>query len=173
MFWILLICLLVFLPIQGGPRAHQPGKTRSAPPSTYQAPAPGRLHVQVGRRHLDLAEHFETGPQGVREFGQAQHLHLLSQRLQQTAKHLWEVLGLHLWVKFLWNRRGFNSCVINSKRHLGKRKCFLSISLFHVCFQVGKQNSISSWSKYTHGHYFLSSGFPLSSRKWLPRSCLY
>lgn len=32
----------------------------------------------------------------MRELRYAQGLHLLSERLQQAAKHLWEVLSLHL-----------------------------------------------------------------------------
>ena len=36
------------------------------------------------------------------------------------------------------HRCGFNSCVISRKQCLGKRKHFLGLRLFHICFQVGK-----------------------------------
>lgn len=108
-----LISMLTDPGLLSAPRkAHAPSDSEDhlAAPGTHRVFARG-LCIQVGRRHLDLAEHLETRLQGVRELGQAQSLHVLGQRLHQAGEHLREVLGLHLRVQLLGSRHGLMNVV--------------------------------------------------------------
>lgn len=118
--------LPVLTPVRTDPESPSaPGKAQAPPgsedhsgaPGTYRVSARG-LRIQVGRRHLDLAEHLETRLQGVCEFGQAQSLHGLGQRLHQAGEHLREVLGLHLRVQLLGSRHGLMNVVRLKSREI-------------------------------------------------------
>lgn len=118
----------------------------------------------------------------MRELRQTESFHFLRQRLHQAAKHLREVLRLHLGVQLLWgerrvSRRGFQFTItgekVTSKQHLGKSHFFLEHEELITLIPKLENKILFDLDKLMDICPLLSSGFALSNRKLSPHLFLY